>query len=71
MILKLVIGLEAKNELENIFAYIKLTSVKNAEFFRSDLLNSFKELISNPDRYPLDKFKNENDGAFRAYEHHS
>jgi plasmid stabilization system protein ParE len=65
---KVVIESEVKLELRNIIYYIKSESGNNAAKLKTEILGTFKELAKNPERYPLDRFKFENDGSYRAYE---
>ena len=64
----IVIGNDAKSELKGIISFIKASSYQNAVIIRAEILKSFKDLLKSPERYPLDKFKLNNDGSFRAYE---
>lgn len=43
-------------------------STVQAERVEEAILNSIKGIISNPEKYPPDKFKNKNPGNFRAFE---
>jgi plasmid stabilization system protein ParE len=66
--LKVVIGNEVKLELRNIIYYIKSESGNTTTKLKTEILDTFKELAKNPERYPLDRFKLDNDGSYRAYE---
>jgi plasmid stabilization system protein ParE len=68
MDLKIVIGSEVKLELRNIIYYIKSESGIGAAKIKTEILETFKEWTKNPERYPLDRFKLDNDGSYRAYE---
>jgi plasmid stabilization system protein ParE len=37
---------------------------------RKDLLSKINSLKEHPEKYPLDKFRNNNNGIFRAFELH-
>lgn len=50
--------------------YILLDSYQNAEKVMTDILASTRKLAANPEMYPPDKYRNNNDGSFRAYEVH-
>jgi plasmid stabilization system protein ParE len=63
-----IIDNAAKLQLRFAYEYILKDSPQNAEKFRSKILTSIKELIENPEKYPPDKYKINNDGSFRAYE---
>ena len=58
----------AKAELRKAYEYIALDSLENAELVRDTLIDLTIELPKHPDKYPLDKFKTDNDGTWRAFE---
>ena len=60
----------AKAELRKAFEYIALDSLQNAQMVRNTLIDLTIELPENPEKYPLDKFKKDNDGTWRAFEKH-
>lgn len=68
---KIIIDNEAKQSLKEAYKYIKKDSLLNAEKVRGDILSSIKNLSENPERHYPDKYKNNNDGSFRAYEVHN
>lgn len=51
--------------------HIAEDSIQNAEHVRQDILVVIDQLPENPEKFPSDKFKTENDGSFRAFEKHS
>lgn len=59
---------EVKQELRKAYEYILLDSYQNAVKVRQELLQAVLALISNPEKYPLDKYKKNNDGSWRAFE---
>jgi plasmid stabilization system protein ParE len=61
---------EAKTELHKAYLYILLNSLQNAEMVRDDIIDATIDLAKHPEKYPLDKFKNDNDGTWRAFEKH-
>ncbi len=65
---KLVIDNEAKAQLRRAYQYINKDSVQNAEKVKSKILASLKTLIKNPEKYPPDKYKINNDGTFRTFD---
>lgn len=68
---KLVIWpLKSQHQLEGIIKYIAADSYQNAEKVKVDILSSTRKIEQNPEMYPLDKYKKNNDGSFRAYEIH-
>ncbi len=66
--LKIAIDNKAKQQLRQLYDYIKKDSLHNAENVKSIILTSIKELISNPQLHPPDKYRINNDGTFRAFE---
>jgi plasmid stabilization system protein ParE len=53
----------AKAELRKAFEYIAVDSVLNAEMVRETLIDMTIELAKDSEKYPLDKFKTDNDGT--------
>jgi plasmid stabilization system protein ParE len=66
--LRLVIDNPAKVHLQEACQYIRKDSVQHAEQVKAGLLASFKELLRHPQKCPLDKYRLNNDGSYRAYE---
>ncbi len=62
--------LPAQKQLEDAYQYILSDSLKIAEKVRNDILSSTRRLASNPEMYPPDKYRRNNDGTFRAYKVH-
>ncbi|MBS1529872.1 MAG: type II toxin-antitoxin system RelE/ParE family toxin [Bacteroidetes bacterium] len=60
----------AKAELKKAFDYISLDSLQNAIMVRDNLIDMSVDLTQNPEKHPLDKFKTNNDGTWRAFEKH-
>jgi plasmid stabilization system protein ParE len=60
----------AQHQLEKAYRYILLDSYQNAEKVKADILSSTRKLAANPEMYPPDKYRKNNDGSFRAYELH-
>jgi len=58
----------AKADLQKAYDYIALDSVKNASLVRDTLIDLTAELAADPEKYPLDKFKEGNNGKWRALE---
>jgi plasmid stabilization system protein ParE len=54
--------------LDKLFLYIAEKSVRNAEKVLDEIQKKVKELPYNPEKYPIDKYKKDNDGNFRAFE---
>lgn len=60
----------AKKQLKNAYKYILQYSYQNAIKVREDIINAVLSLHKFPERHPLDKYKNDNDGTWRAFEMH-
>jgi len=45
-----------------------LDSLQNAQMVKNALIDLTIDLPQNPEKYPLDKFKTNNDGTWRAFE---
>ncbi|HEY4326702.1 MAG TPA: type II toxin-antitoxin system RelE/ParE family toxin [Mucilaginibacter sp.] len=60
----------AKAELHKAYLYILLDSLQNAEMVRDEIIDATINLPKHPEKYPLDKFKKDNDGTWRAFEKH-
>ena len=58
----------AKAELRKAYEYIALDSLKNAQMVRNTIIDLSVELYKHPEKHPLDKFKKDNDGSWRAFE---
>jgi plasmid stabilization system protein ParE len=67
---KVVIDIEAKKSLREAYNFIKKDSPQNAERVKKEILVSIKELVNNPEKYPPDKYRINNDASYRAYELH-
>ncbi len=59
-----------QNQLTKVYQYILKDSFQNAEKVKEDILKSTRKLTLNPEIYPIDKYRKNNDGTFRAYELH-
>ncbi len=66
--LKIVIDNEAKLQLREAYNYIKKKSEQNAKKVSIEIVASIKDLIKNPEKHSIDKFRLNNDGSYRAYE---
>jgi len=58
----------ASQELKKIYEHILNDSYQNAVKVRQTIINSILSLPENPEKYPLDKYKTNNDGTWRAFE---
>ncbi len=69
--LTVVWDVEAKASFQQWINYVKEDSLYNAQKVRDDILRTIDGLIGHPLKFPPDKFKNENDGNYRAFEKHN
>lgn len=67
---KVVWSIEATIQLKAAYNYIAKDSIKNAGKVRNDIVEIVKGLPSNPEVYPPDKYKINNDGSYHAFEKH-
>lgn len=58
----------AKAELKKAYEYIALDSLQNAKMVRDMLIDLTLDLSKHPEKYPVDKFKKDNDGTWKAFE---
>jgi plasmid stabilization system protein ParE len=66
--LTVVIDNEAKQSLREAYEYIRQDSLQNAEKVKTVILSSIKDIIKSPERHPPDKYRIDQDTAYRAYE---
>jgi plasmid stabilization system protein ParE len=60
----------ALRQFNKAILYIAEDSVQNAENVQAEILEKIETLLSYPEIYPLDKYKVDNDGSYRAFELH-
>ncbi|MEK7225581.1 MAG: type II toxin-antitoxin system RelE/ParE family toxin [Bacteroidota bacterium] len=60
----------AELQLKRAFLYIRKDSYQNAWKVRYDIVAMTESLSINPERFPADKLKMNNDGTYRAFELH-
>jgi len=58
----------AKASFREAIKQIKKDSYSNGEKVKDVITKLVDELVDNPERYPLDKYKNNNTGNCRAFE---
>lgn len=61
---------KAINQFDEAIKYIETKSTLNAQKVEEDLIGAIQKIIQQPERHPVDKFKLNNDGSFRAFELH-
>ena len=52
------------------FTYIAPDSIINAEKLAADILKQLSKAARNPEFFPPDKYKQNNDNSYRAFERH-
>ena len=57
-------------QLNNAINFIKQNSYQNALKVQKDILDIIGTLELYPEKFPLDKYKINNDGSYRAFEKH-
>jgi len=57
-------------QLEDACNYIKQDSIKSALKVKNDIFSVTDSLAIYPGKYPLDKYKKNNDGSYRAFTLH-
>jgi plasmid stabilization system protein ParE len=63
----------SKRSMQNMHAaykYISKDSQTNAKKVLKDILKTKEKAIHNPEIYPIDKYKENNDGTYSAFEKH-
>ncbi len=70
MVKEIIWPRQAQNQLERAYKYILEDSYQNAEKVKKDILASTRKLANNPEKFPADKYRENNDGSFRAFELH-
>ncbi len=66
--IKIVWDIQAKLSFEEQIKHIKSDSPQAAEKVRSAIFDKIRILADYPKKHPVDKFKLNNDGNFRAFE---
>jgi len=61
----------ARTSLRKAYEWIKEDSPTYAEKVKNTILKMIEELPGSPTRYPLDRFKQNNPGNYRAFEKYS
>ena len=58
----------ASSQLEKIYLHIENDSPQNAESVVLTILNKLDDIVGNEEKYPIDKYRKNNKGDFRAFE---
>lgn len=61
----------AKLSFKKQLKHIAEDSLQNAEHVRLEILSIIESIPDNPEKFPSDRFKINNNGLFRAFEKHS
>lgn len=61
----------SQQHMKQAFDYISKDSVQNAVKMLEDIGTAVNKAIPNPEFYNPDKYKQNNDGSYRAFEKHS
>ncbi len=67
---KLVWTKRSQLHIRVLYSYISKDSPQNAGKVVSDIITAAEKAITNPEYYNPDKFKEKNDGSYRAFEIH-
>ena len=59
---------EALDQLKECYDYLNNKSIKSAKKVKDSILAETRKIAEHPEKFPLDKFKIDNDGYFRAFE---
>ncbi|HVB04581.1 MAG TPA: type II toxin-antitoxin system RelE/ParE family toxin [Chitinophagaceae bacterium] len=60
----------SQQHIRAAWKYISNDSPKNARKVIEDIITAAEKAIDNPEFYPPDKYKTNNDGSYRAFEKH-
>jgi plasmid stabilization system protein ParE len=55
-------------EFNTAITYIAKRSIQNADKVKADILKKVDGLLKHPETHTIDKYKQNNDGNFRAFE---
>jgi plasmid stabilization system protein ParE len=58
---------QALLQFNKAILFIAADSVQSAENVHADILEKIEGIVASPERYPPDKYKIQNDGAYRAF----
>lgn len=71
MAIKIIWNKQALENIAEAIEWISQESELQAEKVEEAILSKVEELIKDPEKYPPDKFKADNNGNYRAFETHS
>lgn len=58
---------QAVIQLSKAIGFIRKDSPQNAEKVKKEILQKIDDLLKFPEKYPLDKYKKNNKGNYRAF----
>ena len=68
--LEIVWTKRSQNDMRNAFDYTSQDSVQNALSVLEEIVAMTNKAITNPEYFAPDKYKENNDGSYRAFEKH-
>lgn len=68
---KVIWGKLALKQLQKSYLYIREESPQSADKVKDAIFKTAENLKNNPEIYPLDKYRKNNDGSVRAFELYS
>ena len=67
--MEIVWAKRAVNGIQKIYKHIENDSPQNAEIIIDELIEKVTAIKEQPERYKIDKYKKNNAGNYRAFEH--
>jgi plasmid stabilization system protein ParE len=61
---------QSEQQILKAYKYISEDSVINAKKVIEDIIIATEKALYNPEYYPIDKYKIDNDGSYRSFEKH-
>jgi plasmid stabilization system protein ParE len=58
---------KAKDNLKKVLKYIKKESPQGANIVKNKIFETVKKIPDNPEMFPIDKLRKENDGNYRIF----
>lgn len=71
MTLKIKWSYQAILQLKGIYNYIRVDSLSNARKVRAEIVSTALQTCKYPEKNPLDKDKEDNDGSYRCFVLHN
>jgi plasmid stabilization system protein ParE len=67
---QIVWTMRSQQHMKALYNYISRDSPQNAIKVVNDIIAAVEKAVTNPEYYNPDKYKNNNDGSYRAFEKH-